>query len=57
MMKEIVAFAAVDEELIILRETILAGCPETSPLCLETVSPYWNDREILIVSDGLISKD
>ena len=57
LMREIVESTAVDEELKILKETILKGWPETRSQCHEATRPYWNYRELLSVLDGLILKD
>ena len=46
----------VDDELALLKHTIMAGWPSTIKEILQVLRPYWAFHEELIIEDGLILK-
>ena len=45
-----------DDELALLKHTIMSGWPSTIKEILQVLNPYWTFREELTIEDGLILK-
>ena len=56
-LNQLCEYMQADDELAVLKHTIMQGSPGSIKQVLLVLQPYWTFREELTVEDGLILKD